>query len=140
MARRIRSRKTKHLGNRTYGGGNTKNRRGKGNRGGVGRAGVGKHRRLFFIKTEGSTLRDRGLQGFDNPNKRKQTELSLEKLQKMLDAGKYELKDGAYSLDLPHTKIISNGSFTAKATIKAAGFSAKAAEKIKAAGGTATAY
>ena len=50
MARRNTSRRFKHRGNRTHGGGNTKNRRGKGNRGGVGRAGYHKHRWLHTIK------------------------------------------------------------------------------------------
>lgn len=136
MARRIKSRKRKHLGNRTYGGGNTKNRRGSGNRGGVGRAGMGKHRRLYAIKTEGSTLRDRGLQGFFS-QKKKLMGVTLEKLQKMIDVGRFEQKEGVFQVSLPKAKIISGGLFTAKASVRAAGFSAKAKEKITQAGGTA---
>ena len=140
MARRLKSRNRKYAGNRTFGGGNTKNRRGKGNRGGVGRAGVGKHRRLFFIKTEGSTLRDRGLQGFTNPTSKKTSEITLEKLQHLIDKGKFQQKEGAFEVNLPKTKVLSNGVLTAKASVKAQAFSSKAMEKIKQAGGSTATY
>ncbi|MBI4360655.1 uL15 family ribosomal protein [Candidatus Micrarchaeota archaeon] len=135
MARRIRSRKFRHRGNRTHGGGNTKNRRGKGNKGGVGRAGYHKHRRLYFIKFEGSTKRDKGLHGFTNPAKKVYATISLDQLQDAI--GKFPQNDqGVYQVVIPQTKVLSGGQLSAKAHVKAYGFSAKAKEKIEKAGGT----
>ncbi len=137
MARRIKSRIFKHRGNRTHGGGNMKNRRGKGNKGGKGRAGYHKHRRMHFIKLEGSTKRDRGLHGFVNPSRKIYATLSLTQLSaKLATFSKNEA--GVHQVLLPHTKILSSGVLSAKADIKAYAFSAKAKEKIEAAGGTAT--
>lgn len=139
MARRNVSRRFKHLGNRTHGGGNTKNRRGKGNRGGVGRAGAGKHRRLYFIKTEGSTKKDKGLHGFTNPTRKIYATMSLEQLNEVLTGGKIEKNEqGAFVVNLPKTKILSGGELKHKAAIKAYAFSAKAKEKIEKAGGSTT--
>lgn len=136
MARRIRSRKFRHRGNRTHGGGNTKNRRGKGNKGGKGRAGYHKHRRLHFIKLEGSTKRDKGLHGFTNPAKKSYATVSLGQLQDAIE--KFPKNDeGVFQILIPKTKVLSGGTLSAKAHVKAYGFSAKAKEKIEAAGGTA---
>ena len=61
MARRFESRKKKkYAGNRTFGAGNKKNRRGKGSRGGVGRGGYHKHRWFHTIKTEGTSQTEPG--------------------------------------------------------------------------------
>ena len=50
MVVRKRRKKNKVRGNRTHGGGGTKNRRGSGNRGGVGRAGSHKHKfSLYYM-------------------------------------------------------------------------------------------
>lgn len=135
MARRIRSRKFRHRGNRTHGSGNKKNRRGKGNKGGVGRAGYHKHRRMHFIKLEGSTKRDKGLHGFTNPAKKVYATVSLGQLQKSID--KFPKNDqGVYQVVIPRTKVLSGGQLSAKAHVTAYGFSAKAKEKIENAGGT----
>lgn len=134
MARRIKSRKRKHLGNRTYGGGNTKNRRGKGNKGGKGRAGYHKHKWLHTIKYEGTNKVSRGIQGFHNPSRKPVLVVSLEQLSKRLTT--YPKDDaGVYQIVLPGTKVLSGGSFGAKANVKAHAFSSKAKEKIEKAGG-----
>ena len=141
MARRIHSKKRKHLGNRTFGGGNTKNRRGKGNRGGVGRAGYHKHKWLHTIKYEGTNKRDRGMHGFVNPTRKEYSIISLETLSSQIAVGKHKPNaDGVYEIVLPKTKVLSNGSIKHKLLLKASAFSKNAVEKIKAAGGTTTQF
>jgi len=137
MARRNVSRRFKHRGNRTHGGGNTKNRRGKGNRGGVGRAGYHKHNWLRTIKEEGTNKKDKGLSGFTNPTRKVYRQISLEQLDKDIISLKYQKSDaGVYQVSLPNTKVLSGGAITQKAAVKAYAFSAKAKEKIEKAGGT----
>lgn len=137
MARRIRSRKRKHLGNRTFGAGNTKNRRGKGNRGGKGRAGYHKHKWLHTIKFEGTNKRARGAHGFYNPAHKCHAALSLGQLSKKLSS--FPKDDaGVYQIVLPGAKVLSGGSLQVKAHVKARGFSEKARQKIEEAGGTAS--
>ncbi len=142
MARRIRARgKKKFLGNRTHGGGNAKNRRGKGSRGGVGRAGFHKHKWLQTIK-RGEI---RGEKGFRNPSPsarsgKKPREVSLGEIQREIDAGKHAAgADGVYALALRGCKVLSGGELRAKIAVRAAGFSGKAKQKIAAAGGSVSA-
>jgi len=136
MARRIKSKKRKYLGNRSYGRGNTKNGRGKGTRGGVGRAGYHKHRWLKTIK-EG--LHKSRRHGFVNRNSESvlTTEITIAQLQKNVDAGKYQKSaDGKYEVTLPvRCKVLSQGKLTAALKISAGAFSASAKEKITKAGG-----
>ncbi len=134
MARRRKSKKSKHLGNRTYGAGNTKNRRGKGNKGGKGNAGAHKHKWLRTIKL-----------GLHKPLKHgfhsrfaKPVEFTLLAISKKIASGKFAQEGGKYKVDLGKTaKVISTGSIDFPAMVWAGCFSEKAAEKIKAAGGEA---
>lgn len=134
MARRIRSRKSKHLGNRTYGAGNTKNRRGKGNKGGKGNAGAHKHKWLRTIKL-----------GLHKPLKHgfhsrfaKPVEFTLSEISKKICLGECKQEGGKYEVHLGKKgKVISTGSIDFPAMVSAGSFSAKAAQKIKAAGGEA---
>lgn len=140
MARRIASRKRKHYGNRTFGAGNTKNRRGKGSKGGVGRAGFHKHKWMKSIK---AGLHKSLRVGFVNPNSKKFSEITLEELAKQIIAGKWpkDQKDAsAYSVAFPagrRVKVIGTGAFSYKAIVSAAGFTKSAKEKIEKAGGSA---
>ncbi|MEM0475281.1 MAG: uL15m family ribosomal protein [Candidatus Norongarragalinales archaeon] len=142
MVRRIRARgKKKFLGNRTHGGGNVKNRRGKGNKGGVGRAGFHKHKRMLAIKL-GLV---RGEKGFVNPRRAagrgRLKEINLAQIQAQIDAGKHGAAapgaDGVYSISLPGFKVLSSGVLKSRIAIRAARFSGKAKQKIVAAGGSA---
>lgn len=128
MTVRIKSRKSKHLGNRTYGGGNTKNRRGKGSRGGKGRAGWHKHKWLLTIKLGEHKNRKRGFHG---PSV-KPAIITLTQLSKRIQDGKYEGE-----IVLKKTKVLSNGSYNHKIKVRAQSFTVKAREKITAAGGEA---
>ena len=134
MARRFASKSRKYLGNRSHGAGNTKNRRGKGSKGGVGRAGYHKHKWLKTIKEGLNGSRRRG---FTNRNATISSQISLAKLQMEIEAGKYKKEaDGSYRIELTDTqRVLSQGDLTAKIAIKAGKFTAKAKEKIEKAGG-----
>lgn len=134
MARRITSPKRKrHLGSRTFGAGNTKNRRGKGSRGGVGRAGLGKHRLFWKIKNEGT----KSPKGFVNIMRRTLPILTLDQIARGVQTGHYPQKAGVADVDAKGFKVLGNGPFSVKANVTAHAFSSAAEEKIKAAGGTA---
>lgn len=138
MPRRMKSsKKRKYAGNRSFGGGNAKNRRGKGNRGGVGRAGFHKHNWLRTIKRGEINKRTRGEHGFHHARKKMQ-EVTLEDISKRVSKGDFKQEQGFYVLVLPNAKILSNGTVSAKLDVKAKAFSAKAKEKIEAFGGKAT--
>ncbi len=130
MPRRVKSSKKKnYAGNRSYGGGNAKNRRGKGNKGGKGRAGIRTHKWFYKIKVEG-TKGAKGF-GFINPHPGSKTvlgELNLFELPAMAKNGLVEL---------PGIKVLSNGNLNVKLHVKAAAFSKKAKDKIEKAGGKA---
>ncbi|MEK6843026.1 MAG: uL15m family ribosomal protein [Candidatus Micrarchaeota archaeon] len=136
MARRIKSKSRKHYGNRTFGAGNTKNRRGKGSRGGVGRAGFHKHKRMMYLVTEGPSTTE---PGFVNMGKRKTQEIGLNDISKQIEKGKFKLEAGLYNVDLlkrgKFVKLLGNGEFKYKASIKVDSFSKSAKEKVEKAGG-----
>ncbi|HEV8289603.1 MAG TPA: uL15 family ribosomal protein [Candidatus Norongarragalinales archaeon] len=136
MARRIKY-KNVYAGQRSHGAGNIKRRRGKGSRGGVGRAGYHKHRWLYTVKYE-NAARDRK-PGFASPTTVDYDEVTLETIQRGIDKGTYQ-KDasGSYHIDLSgRRKVLSNGALDAKIVVKAAKFSKAAKEKIEKAGGQA---
>ena len=136
MARRIKSTKRKHYGNRTFGGGNTKNRRGKGNRGGVGRAGYHKHNWLRTVKFENNGKPEGG---FHNPNPTKMDTISLKSIVMQISRGELKAENGVYKLAYPKSKVISSGKFPFKAEVTALVFSEGAKERIETAGGKAVA-
>lgn len=136
MARRIKSRKSKHLGNRTFGAGNTKNRRGKGNKGGKGNAGFHKHKWLRTIKLG---LHKPAKHGFHSPYA-KPTEFTLSEISRQIALGKWQKQadGGKYLVHLGRkAKLISTGSLDYPAVVSAGAFSEQAIEKIKSAGGEA---
>ncbi len=130
MPRRVKSQKKKnYAGNRSYGGGNAKNRRGKGNKGGKGRAGIRTHKWFRKIKTEG-TRGSKG-QGFINSHPASRHVLNFLNVFELA----YFAKDGV--VNLPGTKVLSGGLVGGKYHVKAAAFSEKAKVKIEEAGGQA---
>ncbi len=138
MARRIKSALRKHYGNRTFGGGNKKNRRGKGVRGGVGRAGYHKHKWLHTIKTEGTT---QTAPGFVNVTRRKVAEVGLNQLATKIEKGVFKEENGVFNIDVTVkgglVKVLGNREFPYKANVRANAFSAGAKERIEKAGGAA---
>jgi ribosomal protein L15 len=112
----------------------------------VGRAGFHKHKWLQTIK-RGETRG--GEKGFVNPARagsaRKRaaasSEISVGEIQREIDAGRHASAlgaDGVYSISLAGFKVLSGGALRSKIALKASGFSAKAKEKIVAAGGSAS--
>jgi large subunit ribosomal protein L15 len=136
MARRIKSKSRKYYGNRTFGGGNTKNRRGKGSKGGKGRGGFHKHKRMHYIVTEGTSTTE---SGFVNESRRKTQEINIRKVEKMIMVGKAKPQGDSYDLDLrkkgKYTKLLGNGELNYKANITVDAYTASAKEKVEKAGG-----
>ncbi|MFQ5406548.1 MAG: hypothetical protein ACE5DI_05330, partial [Candidatus Micrarchaeia archaeon] len=79
MARRIKSKKRKHLGNRTWGTGNKKNNRGKGCKGGVGRGGYHKQKWFQTIK-QGKHKPEK--KGIKNKKSKKNLTITLDTINK----------------------------------------------------------
>jgi large subunit ribosomal protein L15 len=127
----VRKEKTnrKYLGTRRWGAGNIKNARGKGDRGGVGKAGSRKHKFTYMTAKTPELIRT---VGFKPWKREKLKELTLRSIDRILAKS-----DGKPVLEFRNCKILSNGSLSKAATIKASGFSAAAMEKIKSAGGEA---
>jgi large subunit ribosomal protein L15 len=122
----------KQRGGRTHGWGSKKKHRGKGSRGGKGRAGITKHKKLFFKKrgiqvgkSGHKSLRQRGLK----PAKRS---INLRDIGKLAQ-GKKEiiLKEHGYD------KVTGAGTISSPIKVIAGSFSAIAQKKIEAAGGQA---
>ncbi len=131
MARRHSSgKKRKYAGNRTYGGGNKKNRRGKGSRGGTGFGGYHKHKRMKMIKMGPRTFK-KGIQP-----QGKTIELKLSDLSAELRAGKWPNESGVYKVSLPtNCKLISAGKLTHKIELSCEKITEGAKNKIVASGG-----
>jgi large subunit ribosomal protein L15 len=124
MSKHIKK-KRKYLGNRSHGGGNAKNRRGKGNRGGIGNAGKLKHKWFHTIKFELEAMRKKR-KGFF---KRK----SFTKTVKL-----FEIASGKNSeFEFDRTKIIGGVALNRPVTVKASAFSENARQSIEKAGGKA---
>ena len=128
----------KHLGNRTHGGGNTKNRRGKGSKGGKGRGGFHKHKRMHYIVMGEISSTE---PGFVNPTRKEFIAVNLREISKGISNGKYKKEGDAYAVDLTVKKklikVLSGGAISQKANVKANAFSEVAKEKIEKAGGKA---
>ncbi|MDE1866042.1 MAG: uL15 family ribosomal protein [Candidatus Micrarchaeota archaeon] len=131
MVVRREKRNRKYYGSRRWGVGNIKNARGKqGSRGLAGRGlGTGsKHNFTYVTAYEPELIRK---VGFTPWNQRKLKSISLREVERLLSR-----KDERV-IELGEYKVLSNGTLSAKATIKAARFSKAAEEKIKSAGGEA---
>ncbi|MHB1830508.1 MAG: uL15m family ribosomal protein [Candidatus Micrarchaeaceae archaeon] len=125
MVLRIKSKTRKFLGARRWGAGNIKNRRGSGSRGGVGRAGK-KHKFTRIVKYEKERLSHKGFTPY------RRVKLDVVNLDYALRAAQ-----GKGEVQLKGYKVLGGGEISQPITIKASGFSKKAMEKIKQAGGQA---
>ncbi|NJL43986.1 MAG: 50S ribosomal protein L15 [Nitrosarchaeum sp.] len=134
----------KYRGSKTHGGGSMKKRRGAGHRGGRGQAGSGKRadqKKPSLWKTKSR----RGKFGFTSLKKvrSKATAINLSELQRALGRwvveGKVQVSGGVYAVDLGalgYDKLLGAGSLGVKAKVVVAAASAKAVEKVAAAGGS----
>ena len=133
MVVRKPKKKNKLRGKRTHGKGNTKNKRGAGSRGGRGRAGSMKHKRMLFLKEEKKKrLKPKKKGKAINLNELNMLVKRLEK------KGKVVLDNGLITVDgksLGFEKVLSRGDITKKIKLVNAKASAKARDKITKAGG-----
>lgn len=134
MVVRRRRKKNKLRGQRTHGGGGTKNRRGAGSRGGVGRAGSHKHKFSKYYLDFGvkKTLKA----------KNKAITINVEEIEARMEewlAGKkVQNENGIFIIDgrnIGFGKVLGRGILTKKIKVENVSLTKKAAEKITKAGG-----
>jgi large subunit ribosomal protein L15 len=119
-------------GSKTHGWGSEKKHRGAGSRGGRGRAGITKHRRLYF-KKKGIVVGKTGHKSMSQRGLRPSVKsINLRDLEK-LAPGKKEIILREYGYD----KVTGAGSLKSPVKVIAKSFSARAAEKIESAKGQA---
>ena len=137
MVVKRRRKKNKLRGQRTHGGGGTKNRRGAGSRGGVGRAGSHKHKFSKYYLDFGvkRTLKA----------KKKSITINVEEIQERIEEwlaiGKVKNENGIIIVDgknIGFGKVLGRGTIAKKIKIENASLTKKAAEKITGAGGQIT--
>lgn len=132
---RLGKRGRRYLGSKNHGKGNAKNCRGKGGKGGWGRAGTGKHRWTYITAYEPEFAQHGGHWGFSNPNAKKVKTINLFEIQNMANAGKLPSKDGKLSLEFGG-KILGTGTLSQAVIVRANAASEKAIERIRASGGS----
>ncbi|MFH0970609.1 MAG: uL15 family ribosomal protein [Candidatus Diapherotrites archaeon] len=134
----VRSKKTtrnKQRGERTHGHGDTKNRRGAGNRGGRGKAGSHKHKFSKYHATFGVKVRQ-------NPRTTKGIAINVSQLASYLpkwaDQGKIVQEDGLWIIDgrkVGVSKLLGSGIVPENLYIRHIKVSEKARQKIEEAEG-----
>jgi len=132
MSNRKEKRTKKYRGLRTHGAGNIKNRRGSGNRGGVGHAGLNKHKKTWMVKFAPDYF---GNHGFVNPVREEVCVLNVFELDNMARRGALEKKGSAFAYSF-EGKILGSGALSVPISVRAFGWSKKAEDKIKKAGGS----
>ncbi len=129
MVVRRRRKYRKKLGSRSYHG-DTKNRRGKGIKGGRGRAGAWDHKKHMFLH---EIL---GKKGFKPPRKREERVINLAKIDEIVNSP--EFKGNTIDVtELGYTKVLGSGSLSKPVRVVARSFSERAREKIEKVGGEA---
>ncbi len=135
MARRQRRKSNKMRGMRTHGAGNKKNRRGKGVRGGVGKAGSHKHKFSKYYLEFGAKRMFKAR--FKQPSVNVQT--IQDSIHKWVAEGKVKSDAGAFVVDgkaLGFGKVLGRGIITEKIRLEHAKAVPGAVKKIVKAGGT----
>jgi large subunit ribosomal protein L15 len=131
---RLGKRNRKFNGSRNHGKGNAKNRRGKGGKGGWGRAGMHKHRFTYAAVHEREWMAHGGRYGFSSVRPITYKTVNLYEIEALSRAGKLQKKDGKSYFEF-EGKVLGSGKLSAAVSIKAMAFSEGAMEKIKKAGG-----
>ncbi|MCL5008628.1 MAG: uL15 family ribosomal protein [Candidatus Marsarchaeota archaeon] len=132
MVVRAKKQNRKYLGRRSWGAGNIKNNRGAGDRGGVG-AGGKKHKFTRAVVTGEGML---GSKGFTPWGVSKLSETNIGRINEAVVLSSEQKP----VIELRGFKVLSSGTISRAASIKANAFSKKAIEKIQAAGGEAITY
>lgn len=130
-SRRQKTKKSKLLGRRHFGVGNAKNRRGSGNRGGRGNAGLCKHKNSWIAKYDPDYF---GKYGFVRPGKTRMPVAHLYEIDRKALLGKLEKKGDKFVFSFDG-KILATGELTHPVRIIAKAWSKNVEEKIKKAGG-----
>lgn len=142
MARKNRKIRKK-IGSRSCGKGHHRTTRGKGRRGGKGKAGLCKARWTWIIKYDKNHFGDRGFK-LPEEVKRSYNTINLheieEKLNYFISNGFAKKAGNIYEIDLlkaGYHKVLGSGRITKAMKIRAVEFSEKAKQKISASGGEA---
>lgn len=116
----------KQRGHRTHGWGSQKKHRGGGSRGGRGRGGVEKQKKIWLLK-RGEKLGKRGFKSLKQRGlKSREREINLRDVEK-LAGNKKEIN----LRDYDYERVLGSGEIKKPLKIKAKHFSAKAKDKIK---------
>ncbi len=130
--RRKIGQKKGYLGHRTHGRGNVKNRRGSGNRGGHGMAGICKHKNTWAVKYAPGYF---GKHGFVRPVRSSAMKVAhLFEINQKAIGNELEKKGGKYVFEF-EGKILATGSVTVPLSIRAASWSKNVEKKLGDAGG-----
>jgi large subunit ribosomal protein L15 len=136
------NKRSKYRGSRTCGGGTHKNRRGAGNRGGRGRAGINAHHFVKWYKEMGGPVF--GKNGFCNQIATEVTAIdvgALDQIVPSLLAQGIAKQEGdtvvINAADMGIMKVLGSGRVTKKLSISASAFSETAKAKIEKMGGKA---
>jgi large subunit ribosomal protein L15 len=134
------NKRSKYRGSRTCGGGTHKNRRGAGNRGGRGRAGINAHHFVKWYKEMGGPVF--GKDGFSNSSQCTVTVMdvgNIDQIVPSLLAQGIAKTDGDVivinTADMGIDKVLGSGKVTKKLNISAQAFSESARAKIEKMGG-----
>ncbi|MCK9590885.1 MAG: 50S ribosomal protein L15 [Methanoregula sp.] len=134
------NKRSKYRGSRTCGGGTHKNRRGAGNRGGRGRAGINAHHFVKWYKEMGGPVF--GKDGFSNSSQLTVTVMDvgiIDQIIPSLLAQGIAKNDGdaivINTADMGINKVLGSGKVTKKLIISAQAFSESAKIKIEKMGG-----
>ncbi len=136
------NKRSKYRGSRTCGGGTHKNRRGAGNRGGRGRAGINAHHFVKWYKEMGGRVF--GKNGFCNQTETEVTAIDVGTLDQIIPSllaqGIAKQEGDAVVInaaDMGIDKVLGSGRVTKKINISAPAFSESAKAKIEKMGGKA---
>ena len=134
------NKRSKYRGSRTCGGGTHKNRRGAGNRGGRGRAGINAHHFVKWYKEMGGPVF--GKNGFSNSSQTTVTVIDvgiIDQIIPSLLAQGIAKNEGDVivinTADMGIEKVLGSGKVTKKKNISAQAFSESAKAKIEKMGG-----
>src|SRR5215470_1309368 len=135
MSTRQGKQKKGYLGHRSHGRGNVKNRRGSGNRGGHGLAGMDKHKWSFAVKNRKEHYVYFGKHGFTRPNATESKVTHLYDINQKAVLNKLEKKAGKFHFDF-EGKVLATGSVTVPLVIRAESWSKNVEKKLAPSGGS----
>jgi len=136
MQKRKSRRNRKFFGSRSHGKGNVKNKRGSGCKGGVGRAGMHKHRFSYATTYDREWVAHGGRRGFANPTAKKFKVLNVYQIEDMIKSGELKTLGASKVFTLEFNgRILAQGDLNHAVEVRALYATESAIEKIKNAGG-----